>query len=115
MLKHVSTIESGPPAIRAGRREGATLRAGYDAFFDAAAGLAGLAPPSNDGRGLHRGARKVMGPAGGWPPPRPRRPPVARATRPIPAPRLPPFPRYSSVSTAPHRSASPRAPRVATL
>ena len=65
MLIHVSTIESGPPAIRAGRHEGATLRAGYDAFFDAAAGLAGSAPPSNDGRGLHRGSRKVMVPAGG--------------------------------------------------
>src|SRR6267378_3262741 len=65
MLIHVSTIESGPPAIRAGRHEGVTLRAGYDAFFDAAAGLAGSAPPSNDGRGLHRGSRKVMVPAGG--------------------------------------------------
>src|SRR5260370_12355977 len=107
MMIDGSTNESGPPAIRAGRHEGVTLRAGYDAFFDAAAGLAGSAPPSNDGRGLHRGSRKVMVPAGGGPPARPRPRPGGPATAPSPPPPGPPVYRTLPPPFRPPPAASP--------
>jgi hypothetical protein len=115
MLIHMSTIESGPPAIRAGRHEGATLRAGYDAFFDAAAGLAGSAPPSNDGRGLHRGSRKVMVPAGGGLAAGRGLASAARASHPSAAPSFPTYTGSSPYLVRRHRSASRRARCRATL